>query len=219
VKFDEARFGGLFCFRLPLGFKKRVFESIKNSYNSSYVSIFTLLFLQRCNGEADMNLEECADDIAAQIRRLLADAIKEGESRAIARVLAAARGDDDQSESADSTYGADRGLGSESVQERQRVPKGTVEPFVDRVLKEIAPDGLEPQEILEFAETDDEKLVKASSIRGCLRRGESIGKYRKDGKRSFWVDDKPEMKKPAVSDDLLNGTSQHAYRQGEAPMQ
>jgi len=155
---------------------------------------------------------EIAFDIERKVSSLLSDVAKASDERAADRVeqairsaLSGMRGDVaiDESESVDA---------SQEAAKQPRVPKGTVEPFVDRVLKEMSPEGIELEDVLSFAETENEKLVKEPSVLSCLRRKEGA-KYRKDGKLWFWSGDKQEMKSAAKGDDLRNGTSKHAYSQ------
>lgn len=70
-------------------------------------------------------------------------------------------------------------------QDRQRAPKGIVPQFVRRVLSEHTKAGqrLTPQEIIEHAETDFEKMIKVASVRGELRAGRDAGRYREIGGR------------------------------------
>ena len=160
------------------------------------------------------NLYERADNIAASIRQLIDDALKEGEERAISRVLSAVRPTEKVTQVADNDHDIDDTReGKPSEQDRKRAPKGTVGRLVDRALAAASPNGLRTQDILDAAEDEFERMVKAASIRGRLRNGVGEGKYREDN--GVWFldqDSKSDARSTSTiarrpSDDLLNGTS------------
>lgn len=69
---------------------------------------------------------------------------------------------------------------------RSRAPRGLVAKLIAKAIRN-APDpnmGLTPAQITEAAETEDEKMIKVSSVRGELRRRENV-LYREDSGR--WV--------------------------------
>lgn len=65
--------------------------------------------------------------------------------------------------------------GAESYQ-RQRAPKGLPKKLIDRVLSGQT-GGVSPQDIVDAAATEYEKMIKLSSIRGELRNGQRERRY------------------------------------------
>lgn len=59
---------------------------------------------------------------------------------------------------------------------RTRAPRGLPKALTIRVLKS-SPQGVTPQQIIDAAETDFEKMIAVSSIRSELRKGEAEDRY------------------------------------------
>lgn len=62
------------------------------------------------------------------------------------------------------------------TQERLRAPRGLPRALIARVLKK-SPNGSTPQQIVDAAETEFEKMIAVSSIRSELRRGQEDNRY------------------------------------------
>lgn len=60
---------------------------------------------------------------------------------------------------------------------RKRAPKGLPRKLVKRVLRENANFGSTPQDIVDAAITEDERMIAVSTIRGELRKGLESGLY------------------------------------------
>jgi len=71
---------------------------------------------------------------------------------------------------------------------RKRAPRGLPRALAERVLAVYRNEGCTPSDILEHAETDYEKMIKLSSIRSELRKGEQEGRYREHGGIWFLTD-------------------------------
>ena len=65
--------------------------------------------------------------------------------------------------------------------DRKRAPRGLPRVLAERVMKEYEETGCTPAGILEQAQTDYEKMIKLTSIRSELRKGEKDGRYREHG--------------------------------------
>lgn len=72
---------------------------------------------------------------------------------------------------------------------RKRAPRGLPRALAERVLGTYKGEGCTPADILEHAETDYEKMIKLTSIRSELRKGEQDGRYREHGGVWFLVED------------------------------
>lgn len=68
--------------------------------------------------------------------------------------------------------------------ERKRAPKGLPQKLVDRVLG-ARNDGVTPKDIAAAAETNNERMIKESTIRGELRKGRVEGRYEERNKRWY----------------------------------
>lgn len=68
------------------------------------------------------------------------------------------------------------GWQDDHVPARQRAPKGLPRALIIKALKQN-PNGLIPTDILDYAETDYERMVKLSTIRGALKLGEKNGEF------------------------------------------
>lgn len=64
---------------------------------------------------------------------------------------------------------------------RKRAPRGLPRALAERVLAAYRSEGCTPADIIEHAETDYERMIKLTSIRSELRRGEEEGRYREHG--------------------------------------
>lgn len=64
-----------------------------------------------------------------------------------------------------------------AIKSRQRAPKGLPRKLVSRVLHENHFLGSTPQNIVDAAVTEDEKMIAVSTIRSELRKGKDEGRY------------------------------------------
>ncbi|MBI1418868.1 MAG: hypothetical protein GC146_16750 [Limimaricola sp.] len=131
------------------------------------------------------------DKRVAEFRAALTEAYLLGQSDAKAEMLALLSGrtsglatthNDLSPESPAPTiagheYDEDDDETSETVGGRKRAPKGLPRALTDRVLSERNDVGSSPQDILEAAQTDYERMIKVSTIRGELRKGLEDGRY------------------------------------------
>lgn len=62
--------------------------------------------------------------------------------------------------------------------ERKRAPRGLPRTLTERALREYLDVGRTPADILDYATTSYEKMIKLSSLRSELRKGEKEGRYR-----------------------------------------
>ena len=74
--------------------------------------------------------------------------------------------------------------GSDAGAERKRAPKGLPRQFVTRVLTD-RPDGASLVDILTMAQTDHERMIAPSTIRGELRKGREEGRY--EERNNLWT--------------------------------
>jgi hypothetical protein len=70
---------------------------------------------------------------------------------------------------------------------RKRAPRGSVETVIRRAL-DRNPDGATLSQILDYRESDGERMIADSSIRGDLRRGNGT-KYKEIGDRWFYANE------------------------------
>lgn len=66
-------------------------------------------------------------------------------------------------------------------QDRKRAPRGLPRALAEKVLTIYGNTGCTAADILEHAETDYEKMIKLTSIRSELRKGEQVGRYQERG--------------------------------------
>lgn len=67
------------------------------------------------------------------------------------------------------------------IEHRKRAPRGLPKALTIRALKQNDLLGSTPQDIMEQAETEYEKMIALSSIRSELRKGEKDGRYHEQG--------------------------------------
>jgi len=136
------------------------------------------------------------NDIINWLRRALADAEQRGYQRGVRetmdKIQSLVMSDDRTALSSSnlraSTHPVDTNDDEaednvDAAQERKRAPKGLVRKVITRALE--ATPGLTPTEIEATAQGDLEKMIRASSFRGELRKGRKDGLYREDGGRWF----------------------------------
>ncbi|WP_354538846.1 hypothetical protein [Roseovarius sp. MBR-6] len=127
-----------------------------------------------------------ANDFEGRIIQLLREAERlsfergyaEGVDSAKAKILAAIGADAavfDNASPSDHTPYADAER-SEAVQERKRAPRGLPRALTIRALRKFS-NGATPQQILDAAETEFERMIAVSSVRAELRRGQEEGRY------------------------------------------
>lgn len=114
-------------------------------------------------------------------RRGYARGYDDGVASAKSKILAAIDGTGIDPAPETSAFGLtispqDSAQHSSSNQERKRAPRGLPRALTIRVLKQ-SPDGVTPQQIADAAETDFEKMIAVSSIRGELRKGQEENRY------------------------------------------
>ena len=114
-----------------------------------------------------------AEKLSALIAGIEADAYARGRADAKKELL-------DLLQPGDGRTGASAARGKRTSR-RQRAPRGSVRPFVERVLRERQ--GATVPEILGHAASDAERSIKLSSIRVELRNGRLRGQYVSDGGR------------------------------------
>lgn len=149
------------------------------------------------------NLDAEIQEISDRIARLVRDAYKRGANDAIDRMVRAARSDRDDVEQASATVERDD---VEERGSRKRAPKGSVDALVTRALGNGA--SKTPDEIKAQAATDHERMIALPSIRSHLRKGETEGRYRKEGGRWYAINtgsiEKPQTGDP-VGDRAASG--------------
>jgi hypothetical protein len=156
-------------------------------------------------------------DIAETIRKMVADA----EARGYARGMADAKqqfiaqihtiGGGVTTDTLISSADVDEEIVDDGA-ERVRAPKGVVRQLVRHALN-VSP-GLRPQEILQHARNDAERMVKPASVRSELNIGKRRGAYRlQDGKwflsENVAEDQSVEGQSSATKDEQ-NGGDPHA---------
>lgn len=152
-----------------------------------------------------------SNEIIALVKRATDDAYKRGradEKREILKLLGGNVSPADSSERQHEDFTASPAANSDTAitdktgipnPSRKRAPRGLVGKLITKAIKR-APSGLTPIEIEGHAETDEEKMIKVSSIRGELKRRE--GKlYRESGGRWFLIGN-GEGKSEATGNDL-----------------
>lgn len=97
--------------------------------------------------------------------------------------------------------------------ERQRAPKGLVPKFIRRVLSESSKP-LTPQEILDHASDDYERMIKPASIRSALRVGRESSELNEENGCWFLVSSEAEGRSgqddPSASESNNGGKSNAA---------
>lgn len=93
------------------------------------------------------------------------------------------------------------------VSARKRAPRGIVAALIAKAIKNSHTYGLAPLDMLEYAETDDEKMVKIASIRGELKRRKGQ-LYRESGGKWFLISNGEKNSEAAGND--LGGQSPEA---------
>jgi hypothetical protein len=101
--------------------------------------------------------------ILARIRELFEQEYLRGEQDAIERMIAAAQ------------RGAVGNIDVSSLRRKVRVPRGAPEAFARRVLQEAFPEGRKVDQILDKAETPEERSITRDALRISLYRGEKEG--------------------------------------------
>ena len=123
------------------------------------------------------------DRVSALIAEIEAEAYARGKADARKELLEALGGAEGGAKPARASRGRRRAKSTPKrrAEGRKRAPRGSVPPFVERVLREHP--GSTVAEIAELAANDTERSIKSASIRVELRNGRIQGRYVSDNGR------------------------------------
>src|SRR5437868_6703412 len=107
-------------------------------------------------------LEEL-ERILDRIRELFEQEYLRGEQDTVERMIAAAQ------------RGAVGSIDMSSLRRKVRVPRGAPEAFARRALAVVPPEGLKIEQILDKAETPEERAMSRDAVRISLYRGQKEG--------------------------------------------
>ena len=136
------------------------------------------------------------DRISALIATIEADAYARGKADARKEFLEVLGGADGGARPARASRGRRRGKSTPKRRTggRKRAPRGSVPPFVDRVLR--AHPGSTVPDITRHAADDTERSIKVASIRVELRNGRIQGRYVSDNGRWSHADTEASIRAP-----------------------
>jgi hypothetical protein len=123
------------------------------------------------------------EQIFAAIRKTVADAYERGGQDAVSKIMAAASGlaADKDGSAPNQTPSPERPFGHEPA--RKRAPRGSVGRLVARVIDEKRMEGAVAADFPAARKDGMEAMIRVSSIRSELQRGESAGEYEsRDGR-------------------------------------
>ena len=125
-------------------------------------------------------LNDINKEVSELVERAYNAGFQDGLARAKEQVLAAISGDTaaitEATNQQDSPADAVGILEENDTPKRQRAPRGLPRALTTRVLG-ANPNGVTPQQIVDAAETDFERMIAVSSVRSELRKGEAAERY------------------------------------------
>lgn len=148
-----------------------------------------------------MNTDAISEEIIALIERAKADAYERGRADAKREMLdMLSHGVARPSSPYEATTNAEESF-VESNANRKRAPRGLVGKLILKTLgsQSYSSVGLSPLEIEQSAETEDERMIKVSSIRGELKRRKDVW-YREIGGKWLLTD---QGRREAETNDLI----------------
>ena len=131
----------------------------------------------------NLKLEEAFNSI----RKIVDAAFANGERAALQRVFATVQSDLGVAASINPSAQAQNfsnDINEVAIFQRQRAPRGSVEKVIERAFdNDIIENGITISDVMLERETEEEKMIAESSVRGRLRQGQRAGTYVEEGGR------------------------------------
>lgn len=122
------------------------------------------------------NFDDEVEAFRAALQRAYASGLQDGAERAKRQILAAINVTPNEHSAQSRGASAPTANDVDDADSRKRAPRGLPRALTLRVLRD-SPNGATPQQIIDAANTEFEKMIAVSSIRSELRRGEEEGRY------------------------------------------